>query len=168
MGLGANVEVAVGGIVVAGSEVEVGWGLGEGVTCTWQAPNNMLISKMKLTRLKGIDLEQAELSIHPPKQVIFHALVWLWFREALHKTINGSAEEPQEPGTQTKGLLPAALAGVAGGCPFALFQDWVVIDFDMHRKGFRGDLNQVNIPVAPNPARVFTLEAHPENRKFGA
>ncbi len=67
VGLGANVEVAVGGIVVAGSEVEVGWGLGEGVTCTWQAPNNMLISKMTLTRLKGIDLEQAELSIHPPK-----------------------------------------------------------------------------------------------------
>ena len=67
VGLGANVGGAVGGMGVAGSKVCVGWGLGEGVTCDWQAPNNMLISKMTLTRLKGIDLEQAELSIHPPK-----------------------------------------------------------------------------------------------------
>jgi hypothetical protein len=92
------VEVTVGGIVVAGSEVEVGWGLGGGCTRTWQAPSNMLISKMTLTRLKGIDLEQRRIIHSSPKISHFHALVWLWFREALHKTINRSAEEPHEPG----------------------------------------------------------------------
>ena len=77
VGLGANVGVAVGGTGVAGSEVEVGGRLEVGVTCTWQAPSKMLISTMRLTRLKGKDLEQGELSIHPPKQIIFHAVVRL-------------------------------------------------------------------------------------------
>ena len=66
------VAVAVGGIGVAGSGVEVGERLGEEVACGWQAPSKMLISTKRLTKVNGKDLQQGELSIHPPKQILLN------------------------------------------------------------------------------------------------
>lgn len=75
MGLGARVGVGVGELGMAGSAVEVDGRLGAEVTVSWQDPSKILISTKMLTKLNGFDLQQGELSIHPPKQVIFHPVV---------------------------------------------------------------------------------------------
>jgi len=75
VGLGAVVGVAVGDTSVAGSEEEVGGSAGEDADKGRQAPSKILISKKMLTKLNGIDLQQGELSIHPPKQVVFCPVV---------------------------------------------------------------------------------------------
>jgi len=75
LGLGTKVDVAVGGTEVAGNEVEVGVSVGVDATGAWQEPSKILISTKMLTKLNGFDLQQGELSIHPPKQVIFHPVV---------------------------------------------------------------------------------------------
>lgn len=53
---------------------------------------------------------------------------------------------------------------MAGGCLVVLFQDRTVVDFYVHRKVFRGNLRQVNIPIATNFMRVLALQADKENR----
>ena len=168
VGLGAVVGVAVGDTSVAGSEEEVGGSAGEDADKGRQAPSKILISTNMLTRMKGTDLEPGDLSIHPPKKIILHTMVRHWFRKALHETIDRSAEDSHKPGAQSKGLFSAALAGVAGGCLLALFKDLPVINFDMYRKRLGGNLNQVDILIAADLARIFAQKAHPKYSYLGA
>lgn len=119
VGLGAVVGVAVGETSVAGSEEEVGGSAGEDAAKGWQAPSKILISTNMLTKLNGTDLQQGGLSIYPPKQVSSYPVVLRRFRKALHKAIDRSAENPHQPGAQSKRFLSAALAGMAGGSLFA-------------------------------------------------
>lgn len=69
------VAVAVGGMGVAGSGVALGWRLGVEVAESWHAPSKILISTKALTKMRRKDLQQGELSIHPPKQILFNTLV---------------------------------------------------------------------------------------------
>ncbi len=111
MGLGANVEVTWGELFVAGSEVEVGWGLGGGGTRTWQAPSNMLISKMTLTRLKGIDLEQADYPFIPQNKSFFMRWCGSWFREPCIKRSTGLLKSLTSQALKRRAFCPPPWLG---------------------------------------------------------